>query len=158
MIFIIASDDEKWCKAMFGSYPDVVLSTLQKSQHSQRYTQISKSGIRELAILSQCNHSIITYGTYSFWTAYLKPARPAYHSITVMPTGYSAQPHPIMLALKLSKFWKGMDDSCFMKHENGKIILSDVCIENAKKYGIDSGQLKRSQKNNAKIIDLKFSS
>ena len=28
----------------------------------------------DMAIMSKCNHSIISYGTYSFWSAYLKPA------------------------------------------------------------------------------------
>ena len=27
----------------------------------------------DMAILSKCNHSIISHGTYSFWSAYLKP-------------------------------------------------------------------------------------
>ena len=50
--FVVASDDRQWCKQMFKNMSDVHLTP--------RY-QTMKRGEYDMAILAQCNHSIIRY-------------------------------------------------------------------------------------------------
>ena len=47
MVFIVASDDHKWCQEMFATENDVIM------------TNFDNSAELDLAILSQCDHSII---------------------------------------------------------------------------------------------------
>ena len=47
IVFIVASDDHKWCHEMFASQNDV------------KMTSCDNSAELDLAILSQCDHSII---------------------------------------------------------------------------------------------------
>ena len=47
MVFIVASDDHKWCHEMFANQNDV------------KMTNCDNSAELDLAILSQCDHSII---------------------------------------------------------------------------------------------------
>ena len=55
--FVVVSDDHKWCrKNVIGS--DVVYSNF-------------KEPIIDMAILSLCNHTIITSGTFSWWGGWL---------------------------------------------------------------------------------------
>ena len=94
---------------MFGGLDDVFF-TVEK-QESETYCQVCKSAIRDLAILSSCNHSIITYGTFSFWSSYLKPSLES--SITILPIGYSVYPHPIVMSpLRYISTWKKLSDPC----------------------------------------------
>jgi hypothetical protein len=50
----MASDDMKWCKAMFGDFSDVVFASDTKSQFAK-----DRQPTFDLALLSQCDHSII---------------------------------------------------------------------------------------------------
>lgn len=50
VIFVVSSDDKDWIKDMFDNITDVVLTP--------RY-QTRKRGELDMAILAQCNHSII---------------------------------------------------------------------------------------------------
>ena len=47
LVFIVASDDRKWCQEMFAKEEDMMMTHLA-----------NRAGL-DLAILSQCNHSII---------------------------------------------------------------------------------------------------
>ena len=49
MVFIVASDDPKWCQNMFGTEEDMIM------------TNSTNSPGLDFAILSQCNHSIIRF-------------------------------------------------------------------------------------------------
>ena len=49
MVFIVASDDHKWCQKMFADEENMVM------------TNPTNSPGLDLAILSRCNHSIIRY-------------------------------------------------------------------------------------------------
>jgi len=55
VLFVIASDDMAWCKKMFLNENDVVLTSSSSSKFSKRQPTF------DLAILSQCNHSILRY-------------------------------------------------------------------------------------------------
>ncbi|XP_063588178.1 galactoside alpha-(1,2)-fucosyltransferase 2-like isoform X2 [Penaeus indicus] len=63
-VFIMASDDPKYCKKAFKTFKDVVVI----------------QGNRELdmATLAACNHSIISVGSFSFWTGYLSGGEVVY--------------------------------------------------------------------------------
>jgi hypothetical protein len=53
VLFVMASDDDKWCKDMFANETDVVFTSSLTSPFSEKQPTF------DLAILSQCNHSII---------------------------------------------------------------------------------------------------
>ena len=54
MVFIVASDDPKWCQKMFATEENMIM------------TNSANSPGLDLAILSQCNHSIIRFVYYDF--------------------------------------------------------------------------------------------
>lgn len=58
VVFVVGSDDTKYIKGEFKGRPDVIFVP-------------GKSPEEDMAILASCNHSIITVGTFGFWTAYL---------------------------------------------------------------------------------------
>lgn len=57
-VFLVVSDDMKWCRTNFG-------------QESEAVMVGGSSPELDLAILSACNHSLVDYGTFSTWGAYL---------------------------------------------------------------------------------------
>jgi hypothetical protein len=59
VFFIMASDDKDYCKKLFANRTNVII------------TPESYSYLEDFATLSFCQHSIITAGTYGWWTAFL---------------------------------------------------------------------------------------
>ena len=135
---------------MFGEMEDVYF-TFEK-RGIDNYCQFCKSAVRDIAILSLCNHSIITYGTFSFWSSYLKPS--THKSITIVPTGYSMYLHPILTAAKYIPTWKEMSDPCWVRNEYNQVILSSDCVKNAEKYGISKDDVQKTEKENVKVISV----
>ena len=151
VLFILASDDLRWSKDMFGGLDDVFFTVEKREEEA--YCQVCKSAIRDLAILSSCNHSIITYGTFSFWSSYLKPSLES--SITILPIGYSVYPHPIVMnPLRYISTWKKLSDPCLVLTQYHIITLSFECIQHAKKYGISTDDVKRTEKEKEKIFSF----
>ncbi|XP_023333790.1 galactoside 2-alpha-L-fucosyltransferase 2 [Eurytemora carolleeae] len=56
-VFLVASDDMKWCEE-YLSQPGVHMVG-------------GNSAALDFAILAKCNHSIVDYGSYSLWSAFL---------------------------------------------------------------------------------------
>ncbi|XP_027223995.2 galactoside alpha-(1,2)-fucosyltransferase 2 isoform X1 [Penaeus vannamei] len=56
--FVVASDDMAFVRQRLGHYPDVFFSS-------------GESAADDMALLSSCNHSIVTMGSYGFWTGFL---------------------------------------------------------------------------------------
>jgi len=56
-MFVVVSDDTKWCERELRGDDVVVIKTNAPAQ--------------DLAIMAACNHSIIDYGTYGIWWAIL---------------------------------------------------------------------------------------
>ncbi len=56
--FVIVSDDLRYCRANFEHFPAVHFVTLG-------------SAALDLALLAQCDHTIITSGTFGYWGAWL---------------------------------------------------------------------------------------
>ncbi|XP_042132432.1 galactoside 2-alpha-L-fucosyltransferase Sec1 isoform X1 [Peromyscus maniculatus bairdii] len=61
-VFVVTSDDMAWCrKSISISQGDVAFAG----------NGLRGSPARDLALLTQCNHTIITVGTFGVWAAYL---------------------------------------------------------------------------------------
>ncbi|XP_046577236.1 galactoside 2-alpha-L-fucosyltransferase SEC1-like [Haliotis rubra] len=69
--FIFVSDDTQWCRANFES-PDVVIS------------DSASMGVH-LAMLTMCNHTIITTGTFGWWGAWLAGGLVVYYKDFPIP-------------------------------------------------------------------------
>ncbi len=65
VVFVLASDDKEWCRQMFADVPDVVFTP--------KYQTLMKRGEFDMAILAQCNHSIIRYLNQSLKFESAKP-------------------------------------------------------------------------------------
>jgi galactoside 2-L-fucosyltransferase 1/2 len=57
VLFVVVSDDPKWCERELRGSDVVVMKT--------------ESPAQDLAIMAACNHSIIDYGSYGVWGAIL---------------------------------------------------------------------------------------
>lgn len=72
-LFLVVSDDRKWCRRQFGGLADVVI------------TEEPPEPAYDLALLASCHHSIITYGTFGFWAAYLAGGHTVYYADFLAP-------------------------------------------------------------------------
>ena len=105
----VLSDDIEWCYQHLKDKDTFFSRSLTSDTHS--------SVAIDMALASHCNHSIISFGTFSFWTAFLKPS-----GITVHPKGFWE-----MSELATSKLkWIALPDPCLI--ETGKNI--SVCMNN----------------------------
>lgn len=122
--FVVASDDRQWCKQMFKNMSDVHLTP--------RY-QTMKRGEYDMAILAQCNHSIISFGTFSFWSAYLR----ASGDVIVADGYYETQPLLLTYIKKTLSNWRLLPDPCY-ENLHGRLKLSKQCSHSDKRleYGI----------------------
>ncbi|KAK3893370.1 hypothetical protein Pcinc_002803 [Petrolisthes cinctipes] len=68
-VFIVASDDLKYARSELDQYHDVFFSP-------------GFSPGEDMALLASCNHSIITVGSYGFWSAYLAGGEVVYADVT----------------------------------------------------------------------------
>lgn len=67
-VFVVVSDDLTWCKKTFEVKKNVYVISEKDS-----------SPARDLALMSVCNHSIIDYGTYGQWSAFLAGGETIYY-------------------------------------------------------------------------------
>uniref|UniRef100_A0AC35FYA0 L-Fucosyltransferase n=1 Tax=Panagrolaimus sp. PS1159 TaxID=55785 RepID=A0AC35FYA0_9BILA len=69
LIFVVAGDDLRWAKKVFAQFP------------KEKFLYV-ESGQREIdmATLRLCNATILSTGTYSWWTAYLTNGPTVYYS------------------------------------------------------------------------------
>ncbi|KAL3279745.1 hypothetical protein HHI36_017253 [Cryptolaemus montrouzieri] len=71
VIFIIVSDDPKWCIKQFAGNTKAYITGTTKPN----------TPALDLAVLSSCNHSIFDYGTYGQWGAILAGGETVFYSI-----------------------------------------------------------------------------
>jgi galactoside 2-L-fucosyltransferase 1/2 len=83
VLFVVLSDDPKWCERELRGDDDMVMKT--------------NSPLQDLAIMTACNHSIIDYGTYGVWGAILSEGDTfvyniskggAFHLASLLPNWY----------------------------------------------------------------------
>lgn len=80
ILFIICSDNPKSAREMFQSA--LVNATIKRKPVCQPTTATSTghNPSQDLAIMTACNHSIITIGSYGWWGAYLAGGTTVYCS------------------------------------------------------------------------------
>ncbi|UYV62035.1 FUT1 [Cordylochernes scorpioides] len=59
VVFVVMSDDRKWCKKNFANKSNAVLAP-----------PVSEPAV-DMALISRCHHHIMSYGSFGFWGAYL---------------------------------------------------------------------------------------
>ncbi len=69
-VFVVATEDVRWCKHNLN-FPDFVFT--------------DGSPILDIAILSLCNHTIMSIGTFSWWAAWLAGGTTVYYKDHVKP-------------------------------------------------------------------------
>uniref|UniRef100_A0A452R3Z6 L-Fucosyltransferase n=1 Tax=Ursus americanus TaxID=9643 RepID=A0A452R3Z6_URSAM len=75
-VFVITSDDMAWCRENINaSRGDVVFAG----------NGLRGSPARDFALLTQCNHTVITVGTFGIWAAYLAGGDTVYLANFTLP-------------------------------------------------------------------------
>ncbi|XP_045746379.1 galactoside 2-alpha-L-fucosyltransferase SEC1-like isoform X1 [Mirounga angustirostris] len=75
-VFVITSDDMAWCRQNINaSRGDVVFAG----------NGLQGSPTRDFALLTQCNHTVITVGTFGIWAAYLAGGDTVYLANFTLP-------------------------------------------------------------------------
>lgn len=74
--FVVTSDNQSYSRSFF------------KNLGENNTFIFSGSPAGDMCLLAHCNHSIVTFGTYGFWTGYLSPGT------TVYPDIPSKKPYP----------------------------------------------------------------
>ena len=97
LIFIITSDDIPWCEDTFED----VTATFVYSKGNPDYL--------DLAILGQCNHTIITSGSFSWWAGWLSTGNVTYYKGFPVPgskleSGFSSDRSDYY-----PKHWRGLE-------------------------------------------------
>ncbi|XP_035217491.1 galactoside 2-alpha-L-fucosyltransferase 3-like isoform X1 [Stegodyphus dumicola] len=121
LTFIAVSDDRQWCKKYLPQFHILTLP-------------FSPSPAHDLAIMAECNHTIITYGTFSFWSGYLAGGEVIYFSNFVNPKRRSNFPEEKMYPPKwigISTTPKGFWDSYknpFLDHDGNNVSVSKEII------------------------------
>ena len=72
LLFIVVSDDMNWTRQKFESA--LFLASEYITDSPTRAAAVYSEGHNrpeDLAILASCNHSVITIGTFGWWSAYL---------------------------------------------------------------------------------------
>ena len=77
LAFVVVTDDPDWCRKNMMNLSSEISSNYHFSSSSVHFSADHHNYIEQnriffdLAVLSQCNHSIYDYGTFGFWGAYL---------------------------------------------------------------------------------------
>ena len=77
-LFVVASDDIKWAKKNFDkSFKDLYFSDQNPEFHKDEYGNLQDNDMSkaayDFALLTSCNHTIISRGTFSMFIALLTP-------------------------------------------------------------------------------------
>ncbi|GFY75724.1 galactoside 2-alpha-L-fucosyltransferase 3 [Trichonephila inaurata madagascariensis] len=73
VIFLVVSDDRPWCIENLSGPLGVYV------------TEKAPTPVHDLAVLAHCNHTVMTYGTYGFWGAYLAGGEVVYFDKFLKP-------------------------------------------------------------------------
>ncbi|XP_069492420.1 galactoside alpha-(1,2)-fucosyltransferase 2-like [Ambystoma mexicanum] len=75
-IFVVASNDMKWCKQNIDASSGDVYFSGDGNEHAPK---------RDFALLAHCNHTIMTMGTFGHWIAYLAGGETIYLTNFTLP-------------------------------------------------------------------------
>ncbi len=112
-LLLVLSDDILWCQQNLDDI-DVFFTRSPDSAAGDHFSE-------DMSIAAHCNHSVISYGTFSFWSAFLKP-----NGITVHPKGYWEMKK---VPPQDKSAWIGIEDPC--KAINVTNINVEDCKGNA---------------------------
>ena len=76
--FVVRSDDIKWCRENIRG-PDVHLPLDTENSISNDLLLSLGEAVADLALLSLCNHTIMTVGTFGWWAAFLAGGETVYY-------------------------------------------------------------------------------
>ena len=93
--FVVVSDDKKWCRDNIPG-KDVIFSNYTEPMH-------------DMAILSLCNHVVISTGTFGWWGAWLAGGTVVYCSDYPRPGSYLAN-HSLFREDYYPPSWIGMSN------------------------------------------------
>ena len=82
IVFVVCSNDIQWCRK------HVTLDSQLAINNTVLYSD-SSDRVLDMAILSKCNHSIITMGTYGWWSAFLAGGTTLYYHRSPLKIGRS---------------------------------------------------------------------
>ena len=100
-VFIVSSDDLPWCVKHFSEFEDVYF--VDQAKVDETWNEFERA-VLDLAILSNCEHSIISYGTFGMWTGLLAGGK------TIMAEGWSETRYELLP--QLPRNWTLINDPC----------------------------------------------
>ena len=121
---MIASDDQDWCHQHLKA-DDVDFTEFVQNNKGARDSE-AVVGF-DLAVLSRMDHSIISYGTFSFWSAFLKP-----RGTTIFYQDFYYRDFTGLVdALNTNdSIWLGKSDPCSYLNKGRRYFRKDVdCIK-----------------------------
>jgi galactoside 2-L-fucosyltransferase 1/2 len=70
LLFVVCSDDMSWAQVNF---PTLLSNVTVSDGHCKPEVTFSANlnAVQDMAILVMCNHTLMTVGTYGWWSAYL---------------------------------------------------------------------------------------
>lgn len=97
-IFLITSDDKKWCKEnlLLQNQNDVIITELPKITSNLNFSEsrgVSFDSVLDFTLLTRCNHSIYDVGSFGFWTSALAGGE------VLLADKYSSIIHPLLKAI-----------------------------------------------------------
>lgn len=95
VIFIAVSDDRTWCSEKLSKELTV------------HVPEEAPSAAHDLAILANCNHTVITYGTFGFWGAYLAGGEVLYFDKFLKPNTTFTLTN-FLFEKMYPPYWKGL--------------------------------------------------
>jgi len=81
--FIVASNDIRWCQK------HIRLSMFNRTDVNITFS-VSHNAGQDLALLSKCDHTVMTTGTYSWWAAFLANGTTVYYANFPRPRSHLA--------------------------------------------------------------------
>lgn len=93
-VFVIVSDDMNWCSREMADLEDVELvgTALQEEDEND-----VESAAVDFGVLVECDHVIVTYGTFGIWAAHLAGGE------AVLAEGFTERDTEEVIAVKRAK-------------------------------------------------------
>lgn len=70
LLFVVCSDDMIWTQSNFPALLSNVSDSDSKCKPQVTFS-VNRTAAQDMAIMTGCNHTVITIGSYGWWAAYL---------------------------------------------------------------------------------------